>query len=146
MSQHEFQELIRETIESDIFLKTKLERHHINSSVYHHSIKVAYLCYRHWKRFRTNIPLKELIRGALLHDFYLYDWNYKNSSPLRHIFTHPRRALQNARRYYPELSPCEEDIILHHMFPVIPVPPKTHAGWLVCIYDKVAAISDYLSR
>ena len=30
----------------------------------------------------------------------------------------------------------------HHMFSLTPMPPTTIAGWLICFYDKVAAISD----
>lgn len=32
------------------------------------------------------------------------------------------------------------------MFPLTPIPPQTKAGWLLCFYDKVAAVSDYLSE
>ena len=40
----------------------------------------------------------------------------------------------------------EQDMILRHMFPLIPIPPKTAAGWLLCFYDKVAALSDYFGE
>jgi uncharacterized protein len=40
----------------------------------------------------------------------------------------------------------EEDMILRHMFPLTPVPPRTKAGWLLCLYDKIAALSDYFGE
>ncbi len=33
----------------------------------------------------------------------------------------------------------------HHMFPLTLIPPTTKEGWLICIFDKVAAKSDYKS-
>jgi hypothetical protein len=32
------------------------------------------------------------------------------------------------------------------MFPLIPSPPRTVAGWLLCLYDKIAAVRDYLGK
>lgn len=124
----------------------KHHRHHVKSNTFDHSIKVAYLCYRHHKRFHSKMNLEELIRGALLHDYYLYDWHEKDPSHRFHGFTHPKRALTNALRQYPNLTKTERDMIRHHMFPLTPIPPKTKGGWLICFYDKIAAISDYLGK
>ncbi len=146
MYDHEFKRLIREIISSDEFRAMKHYRHHVKSNLHDHCIKVAYLCYRHHKRFRPNIPPEELIRGALLHDYYLYDWHDKGASyRFIHGFVHPRAALRQALHRYPKLSYAERDMIRRHMFPMTLIPPKTHAGWLICFYDKVAAGSDYLS-
>ena len=120
----------------------KQYRHHIRGSAYDHSVGLAYLCYQHYRRHGAAVPLHQLLRGALLHDFYLYDRKNKAEAVRFHGFVHPRRALQNARRYYGPLSAAEEDMILHHMFPLTPVPPCTSAGWLICFYDKVAAVRD----
>lgn len=125
----------------------KKYRHYIKQNVYNHSIKVAILCYNHYKRHNTKkIILKELVRGALLHDYYLYDWHEKNSDHKFHGFTHPKKAYLNAIKKYPDLSKKEADMIRRHMFPLTIIPPKTKAGWLVCLYDKLAAISDYFGK
>ncbi|MBQ9121808.1 MAG: HD domain-containing protein [Clostridia bacterium] len=143
-----FEEWIRPIIESEEFLKMREYRHHIRGNVYDHSLKVAYLCYRHYRKHGSRVNPKELLRGALLHDYFLYNRydkaNRKNG--LLHCFTHPKRALENAKRTYPDLTATEEDIIKRHMFPLIPIPPKTRCGWLVCYYDKIAAIKDYCGR
>ena len=142
----EFYHLIRDIVRSKAFRETKKHKHHVKGSVFDHSLKVAYLCYRHHKRFRSKTDLGELVRGALLHDYYLYDWHDKDPSHKYHGFTHPRHALRNAAAHYPDLSPMQRDMIARHMFPLTPIPPKTRGGWIICFYDKVAAISDYLGK
>ena len=146
MIERDFFTLIRDILSSHQFRSMRRMRHHVKGSVFDHSLKVAYLCYRHHKRFGNKTPLDEFIRGAMLHDYYLYDWHDRLPGHRLHCFTHPRTALTNARIDYPTLSRVQQDIILRHMFPLIPVPPRTSAGWLICLYDKIAAISDYLGR
>lgn len=146
----EFVELIQDIITSEEFCKMKNYKHHLHGSTYEHSISVAYLCYQHCKRTKRNVNIKELIRGALLHDYFLYDRHDKSRdgyvNGLVHGFTHPKRALINAINHYPDLTRTEQDIIKRHMFPLTPVPPGTRCGWLVCFYDKVAAIREYYYR
>ena len=142
----EFQNLIQKIISSKEYQTMKHHRHHVKSNTFDHSVKVAYLCFRHHKRFHMKMDLEELIRGALLHDYYLYDWHDKAPSHRFHGFTHPKRALSNALRKYPNLTRTERDMIRRHMFPLTLIPPKTKGGWLICLYDKIAAISDYLGK
>jgi len=54
-------------------------------------------------------------------------------------------AWENARRDY-DLGPTEEDIIRHHMFPVVPIPPRTAEGWIVTAADKACALTETLSK
>lgn len=90
--------LIRDIIESEEYRKMQTYRHHSNGSTYDHSIKVAYLCYCHYHRFKSKVNLNELLRGALLHDYFLYDWHDKSDPNtirgLAHDFLHPNRALK----------------------------------------------------
>lgn len=146
MIDKEFYRLIRDIIKTKEYQGMKKYKHHVRSSVFYHSLKVAYLCYKHHKRFKSKISLKELVRGALLHDYYLYDWHDRDKSHRFHGFTHPKRALKNALRAYPDLTKGEKDMIKYHMFPLTVAPPKTKMGWIICFYDKVAAISDYFGK
>ena len=146
MVEKEFYHLIRDIVKTPEFRSMKRCKHHIKGSVYDHSIKVAYLCYRHHKKHGTRIELGEFVRGALLHDFYLYDWHDMLPGHRLHIFTHPKYALINAASYYPELTARQRDMIGRHMFPLTPMPPKTRAGWLICYYDKLAALGDYFEK
>lgn len=125
-------------------------KHHLHGNTYEHSVKVAYLCFLHYKRHNSNVNLNQLIRGALLHDYFLYDRHEKGNPNyvcgFVHGFTHPKRALENAQKAYPDLTRTEQDMIKRHMFPLTPIPPKTKCGWLVCFYDKIAAISEYCCK
>lgn len=142
----EFYHLLQSIVHSEDFKKMKTLRHHIKTSAYAHSIKVAYLCYQHHKRHGTRIDRYFFVRGALLHDYYLYDRRNKSIRHKFHSFTHPKKALQNAKNAFPDLTPMEIDMIERHMFPLTPHPPKTRGGWLLCFYDKVAAISDLFGK
>lgn len=140
--------LIGDIIDSEEFRRMRKYKHHLHGTTYDHSIKVAYLCYRHYHKHQSNVNLNELIRGALLHDYFLYDRHDRANhiSGLRHCLTHPKRALENAAKAYPDLTETEQDMIKRHMFPLTPIPPKTQCGWLLCFYDKVAAIDEYCCK
>ena len=138
----EFVLLTRDIIHSEEFIKMKEYKHHIKSNLYEHSVRVAYLCYRHHKRFNLKIDLADFVRGALLHDYYLYELHGDEMPHRFHWFNHPKKALENAAEKYPLLTSMQKDMIRRHMFPLTAIPPKTKAGWLICFYDKVAAISD----
>ena len=44
-------------------------------SCYLHSFFVAYMSVWLAKRFRIRVHFRSLVRGALLHDYFLYDWH-----------------------------------------------------------------------
>jgi uncharacterized protein len=143
-----FDALIEEIINTNEFNNMKMHKHHFDSTVYDHTIKVAYLCYlHHQKHVRSKVNLNDLLRAALLHDYFLYDRRNKNSEEkinrLVHVFHHPKVALDNAQKDFDDLTKFEIDAIQRHMFPLTIIPPKTRCGWLICWYDKVAAIEDY---
>ena len=83
-----------------------------------------------------------LVIGALLHDYFLYDWHDGEGRHL-HGFTHPECAYKNAEKDY-TLSPRVKNIIVRHMFPLTPIPPTCTEAWIVCIADKICAIEETL--
>ena len=88
---------------------------------------------------------RELIRGALLHDYFLYDWHTpdeKNPHKL-HGFYHPGTALRNAVKEY-RLSNREKDIIRKHMWPLTVVPPMCREAWIVTAADKWCSLMETL--
>ena len=116
---------------------------HGTVSVYEHCLSVT-RCSCHIARLlRIPIDRRSLIRGALLHDYFLYDWHEKNGGHRLHGFHHPARALKNAREDF-DLTNVESNIILRHMFPLVPVPPTCREGWIVCLADKVCATKETL--
>lgn len=142
----EFVLLIRDILRSPEFRQMKQYRSHIRSTLYDHSVKVAYLCFLHHKRWKMRIDIAEFVRGALLHDFFLYDLRNEGKGYLRHWFRHPQISLNNALSKYPTITEAQRDMIKNHMFPVTLKPPRTKAGWLVCFYDKIAATSDRFGK
>ena len=116
---------------------------HGNVSVYQHCVNVAHMSCQIACSFHLNVNYSSLIRGALLHDYFLYDWHEKNREHRLHGFHHPRKALKNAQEDF-ELTPTETNIILRHMFPLTPVPPKCMESWIVCVADKICSIKEIL--
>ncbi|MCD7819288.1 MAG: HD domain-containing protein [Lachnospiraceae bacterium] len=84
-----------------------------------------------------------LIRGALLHDYFLYHRNESVKTYVLHGYRHPMIAADNAKKDY-GINDIEENIIRRHMFPLTPVPPKYKEAWIVCIADKYCATLEYL--
>ncbi|MCH3916825.1 MAG: HD domain-containing protein [Spirochaetia bacterium] len=121
-------------------MDTRAYYHHLGTSVLRHSINVAYLSYALALILHIRIHDQELIRGALLHDYYLYDCHEKGNPDKRfHIFRHPGKALYNSEEEM-MLSKREADIIRKHMFPMTPVPPRYRESFLVSISDKCCAL------
>lgn len=137
-----FFQTIKEIIYTQEFLKLKQFRHHGNITIYTHVIKVAYMSFCYAVKHHKKINKRELIRSALLHDLYFYDWHDKNNGIHLHGLFHPKKAVKNAKQLY-NISKREQRHMAHHMFPLTLIPPTTKEGWIICIFDKVAARSDY---
>ena len=117
--------------------ETKNFIQHGSISVYTHCVNVAHMSVKIAKWLPIQVNMDALVIGALLHDYFLYDW--------QHGFTHPACAYKNAEMDY-TLSPCVKNIIVRHMFPLTPVPPTCIEAWIVCIADKICAIEETLFR
>lgn len=120
---------------------------HGDTSVLLHCVAVAFYSTLILDALHVRYNRRALIRGALLHDFFLYDWHTHRRAPgeRMHAFSHPVAALKNARAHV-ELTPLEENIILRHMFPVTLVPPSSREGAVVCMADKACALYEGLFR
>ncbi len=143
-----FKSYLEEVMKKKKFLKMNRYIQHGNTSCLLHSIAVSYYSYRLAKFLRLNIHEKELIRGALLHDYFLYDWHAKYK-PTRdvglHGRIHPKIALFNARKDY-DINELEADIIARHMFPLTFTPPKYKESIIVCLVDKVLSTYEVFSK
>jgi uncharacterized protein len=116
---------------------------HGNVSVFMHSLLVACLCLRMVDYFHLKVDKQALVRGALLHDYFLYDWHEPDESHRLHGFSHATKALENAEKEF-ELSLIERDIIKKHMFPLNISPPRYKESVIVCIADKISAVCETL--
>ena len=127
------------------FVEAKEHIQHGDTSVYMHSLAVAYVSLVIVRIFGlTKVNIACLLVGALLHDYFLYDWHVSSPYSL-HGFRHPGRALENAKRDY-EIGRIEENIIKRHMFPLTPTPPTTREAIIVCIADKICSTYEVFAR
>lgn len=125
-------------------LRMKSFIQHGDTSTYDHVLAVTRLAFLLSRRLPFSFQEKSLVKGALLHDFYLYDWHVRDSGRKRfHGFHHAKTAHRNAKKYF-TLSPLEEDIILKHMWPLTPLPPRYRESYLVSLADKIVSIRDTL--
>ena len=134
-----FWEEVRQVCSSSRMNKSRTFYQHGKINIYVHSLRVAYICYYWVKKYHLHVDVKALIRGALLHDYFLYDWHDKEHEHKRpHGFFHPSAALCNAKQDF-ILTRKEENIIQRHMFPLTLIPPGCKEAWLVCMADKVCS-------
>ncbi len=137
----EFLEKARFITDTPEFQGMKATQHH-NDSIFNHTLRVAYLAYR--LGHKTGANESELLRGALLHDFYLYNWRDKDRI-VSHGWMHPRIALENARRLFSPITEREENIIFSHMWPFNPrTLPRFKESLIVSFSDKAVATGEII--
>lgn len=118
---------------------------HGDTTVLLHCLAVAYFSLKLVQLLHLKCDKQSLVRGALLHDYFLYDWHKPDKSHKLHGFHHPRRALTNAQADVP-LNQTELDIIVHHMFPLTPAPPRCREALVVCMVDKGCGLYETFGR
>lgn len=133
----------KEILESENMQKEKKFMQHGNISVFEHSVAVAIECLKLAHKLGIPVDQKTLIRGALLHDYFLYDWHEKDKSHRLHGFRHAKKALSNAEKEY-ELNNIEKNMIYCHMFPLNLRIPKYRESILLTIADKIIATKETL--
>ena len=130
-------------LQSPNFRKTREHIQHGDVTVNAHVMNVARYSVELSDRLHIPCNRKELIRGALLHDYFLYDWHkpHKTNPFKLHGFFHPGISLKNASAEY-ELTKREKDIIKKHMWPLTVVPPLYREAWIVTAADKYCSLME----
>ncbi len=141
----EFIGFIKDIIDHPEYQKLKMFHHH-EHSIYGHSLHVSWISYRVGKlidKYIIKVRIRELVRGAVLHDFFLYNWR-KDIPPSGglHAFAHPKEAFINSQKYFAPVSSVEKDIILKHMWPLCVIPPRFLETLIVIIVDKLVATKE----
>ena len=133
-------------LRSDNFKSSAKNIQHSNVSVMKHSMKVAYASMWNTKKLRLKCNKEDLVRGALLHDYFLYDWHDDDHRGLKnlHGFYHPGVALKNAMAEY-TLTDRQKNIISSHMWPLtFRHIPKCKEAWVVTAADKYVSTVESL--
>ena len=138
----EYLALVQDILEHPLVRSMEAYTQHGETSCLRHSINVSYLSYR-----ILGLNAKAAARGGILHDLFLYDWHFhaKETGNYFHGLTHPRRALGNAQRLF-SLTDREKNIILRHMWPLTPLPPKSVEGFVLLYADKFCGTAEVVGR
>ena len=143
MKREKYYEIINDKafdiLNNEKFNSQKKFMQHGKTSTYDHIFNVAIMSLQISNKFNIKCDEKSLIRGALLHDYCLYDWHENDKSHRLHGFRHAKKALINARNDY-DLNSIEENIIYTHMFPLNLRLPKYKESIIICLADKVCAL------
>ncbi|GHU59995.1 hypothetical protein FACS1894133_7630 [Clostridia bacterium] len=121
---------------------------HGKISVYAHCISVAKLCLKLADTVShitgAKFDRRSLVRAALLHDFFMYDWH--DDWNKLHGFYHPDVARRNACKHF-DINPREESIIASHMWPMTLFTfPACREAWILVIADKVVSLRETLFK
>ncbi len=142
----------KDILESQNFNKSRTFIQHGNYSVRLHSINVAKTSLIISHLIPIRFSEKELVRGALLHDYFLYDWHKKKVGVREigrfyemHGFTHPKVAARNAKKDF-HTTAIENEIIKKHMWPLTLKPPACREAWVVTMADKYCSLCETILR
>ena len=115
---------------------------HGSCNTYDHSVSVAIHAHRLARLLHLRVNERMLARGAMLHDFYLYNIQESGRSAWNHGTKHPAIALSNAEQFY-DLSERERDMIYSHMWPLtLTQIPHCRESMLISAADKYCALRE----
>jgi uncharacterized protein len=134
----EFTKIAAPLLEHPMVARLSQYDHHRGKTRLEHVKEVAWMSFLWGKRLCLDCPA--IVRGALLHDLFFYDW--LREGPRFHGFRHHTIALENARKIT-TLNPKEIDIIKKHMWPLTIIPPRYPESLIVCAVDTFCSMRDY---
>ena len=138
-----FNKYASDILNNEHIIKLKEFAHHGSVTRLEHSMTVAYECFRVAQKLKLKVDMKSMIRGALLHDFFLYD--LKNERMPKHMTKHPYIAFNNAVNEF-DINKVEKDIILKHMWPMTLKLPRYKESFIVCFVDTYCAIKEKMRK
>ncbi len=139
----ELHEHLKDLLKDRHVRRMKSFTQHGKVSTFEHCHSVARLSYDINRALHLHADERILARGAMLHDFYLYDWHHKDGGNHKlHGFFHAGKAADNAVKLLHEDERVEA-IIRSHMWPLnITKIPQSREAWIVCMADKVCSLRE----
>jgi len=139
----EYYDCIKDLYNTDVVKQMDDYIQHGKTTTLDHSIRVSYTSYKIAKKL--NLDYISVARAGLLHDLYLYDWHLNKEKTKffeKHGYSHPKKALENAKKHF-NISEVEEDIIVKHMWPLtLRSVPQYRESFLVSFVDKYKSCSE----
>ena len=128
--------------ESKQYQRTKDLRQHGNVTVFEHSLSVAETSLKISQKLHIKVNEESMVKVALLHDYFLYDWHDKNH-PKLHGVRHAGFAAKNADADF-GLTKKEYNAIRAHMFPLGIRIPSSREAIVLTLADKYCAARESL--
>ena len=145
----EFREILKRYLANPKVRQMKDYCAHGRISVLEHSVDVARIAWLLNLRTGKKADPEVLLAGAILHDFYLYDWHDAKLSFnifKMHGYTHPSQACKNAVEEF-DIDERVQEVIRCHMWPLtLRSMPRHREAVLVCIADKLCALKETFHR
>lgn len=140
-----FNELLKDYLYNERVMEMKDYIQHGTVSTYEHCRQVARLSFGMNRRLHLGADEKIITIGAMLHDYYLYDWHVDGDGSHRlHGLTHPRVAQENAVRHF-QIDNDIQNVIRTHMWPLtITKVPNSKEALIVSIADKCCSLNETL--
>lgn len=135
-----YYDIVKDVLDNEEYQQLKNIKHHGLDRLEHNK-RVSYYSYLVCKIL--HLDYESAARAGILHDFFLdenEDTTIKDKINL--LERHPKKSLNNALKYF-DLSDKEQNIILSHMFPVVPAYlPKHMESWIVDFVDDWVGIGE----
>ena len=139
----ELEEIYEYFLNHEKILKMKEISMHRGSNCYIHSFKVAKLAIKRAFHHKKS-DLVVILVGAILHDYYLYDWRIDRDKMKKHMSSHPYTAAKNAVRDF-NIPQKIVEVIKSHMWPVnFSEFPKTKEARIISNADKTIYLREII--
>jgi uncharacterized protein len=140
-----FDEYARDIMDHELFLRGKHIFSHGAVSIYEHSVAVARYAFgiaEKQARKHPALDMRCVVRAALLHDFFLYEWHIPGLRYVLHGWAHPAIAARKAREVF-GIGDKEYSCIRTHMWPwTFWRLPRCREGWIISLADKIVALRE----